>query len=275
MASNGCFIGVLIARTHDRVPLCIYTDENYSNPNSIRQQMQLIIDGMNSPAGTADRAAARGSYYESFDHKECIYYAFQDSGTDLTIVTALNKLLLRNSGDVSGTNKLACSVLDTVFSRFLEAHNVNEIVSQHVRPFQFMKFETALQRCVTQVIQQDRTTGDGVVVGGGSGGGGGGASTAGGAAGGGGGRRQVGQNYEQLRQEITDVHFVMRKNLEDLMQRGEKLDSMGNSSAKLVEQSSKYYGKTVRMNRMRLIKMYGPPAVIGLFLIVFFYFYFF
>lgn len=261
MASNGCFISVLIARTHDRVPLCTYTDEYYANSNRFRKQMQLILSSATTPASTTDRSAARGSYYESIDNKDCVFYLFQDSGTDLTIVAALNKLLLRSSGDVQGMNKLACSLLDTVFASFTGQFSVEEFSARNVRPYQFMKFETTLQHCVTKVIQEDRTSGAGVLVAS--------ASTTGS-------RRQVvGQHYDQLRQEITDTHFVMRRNLEDLMQRGERLESMSDCSAKLVEQSSNYYGKTVRMNRMRLIKLYGPPAVVGFILLVFFYFYLF
>lgn len=277
MASNGCFIAALIARTHDRLPLCSYTDENYSNANVIRQQEQRIVERMETPAGGTDRAASRGSYYESFDHKDNIYFAFQDAATDLTLVVAVNKLLLRNSGDVTGTNKLACGLLDLIFAEFIQMYTPEEITAPNLRAYQFIKFDATLRKCVTRVMQQDRTTGDGIVMGnaaaaaGTSGTGG----TAVSGSGSGMTRRQVNPHYDALRQEITDVHMVMRKNLEDLMTRGEGLDTMTNYSAELVDQSSRYYKKTVHLNRMRLLKTYGPPAVIGTFLILFFYFYFF
>lgn len=255
MASNGCFIALLIVRSHDHIPLCSFTDEHYSNPNSIRQQMRSICERMQTQAGTADRSAARGSYYQSFDSKDSIFFTFQDSGTGITVITAVNKILLRNSSDIAGTNKLACSLLDAVFFDFTQTYTSGEIHSLSVKPFQFMKFEASLQRCVGKVIEQDRT-GEGKVVGGG-------------------GRRQINPHYDALRQEITDVHYVMRKNLEDLMKRGEKLETMNSYSAQLVDQSSKYYTKTVRLNRMRLLKMYGPPAVVGLIFIVFFLIYLF
>ncbi|KPA82658.1 putative Qc-SNARE protein [Leptomonas pyrrhocoris] len=280
MASNGCFIAALIARTHDRLPLCSYTDENYSNANVIRQQEQRIVERMETPAGGTDRAAAKGSYYESFDHKDNVYFAFQDAATDLTLVVAVNKLLLRNSGDINGTNKLACGLLDLIFAEFIQMYTTEEITAPNLRAYQFIKFDTTLRKCVTRIMQQDRTTGDGIVVGNAAaaaGHSGGGANGAVGSGGGGTGmtRRQVNPHYDALRQEITDVHMVMRKNLEDLMTRGEGLDTMTNYSAELVDQSSRYYRKTVQMNRMRLLKTYGPPAVIGTFLILFFYFYFF
>ena len=276
MASNGCFIAALIARTHDRLPLCSYTDENYSNANVIRQQEQRIVERMETPAGGTNRAASKGSYYESFDHKDNIYFAFQDAATDLTLVVAVNKLLLRNSGDINGTNKLACGLLDLIFAEFIQAYTPEEITAPNLRAYQFIKFDATLRKCVTRVMQQDRTSGDGIVVGNAAAGNSSG-NAAGGAAGGGNGmtRRQVNPHYDALRQEITDVHMVMRKNLEDLMTHGEKLDTMTNYSAELVDQSSRYYKKTVHLNRMRLLKTYGPPAVIGVFLLLFFYFYFF
>ncbi|EPY34794.1 vesicle transport protein SEC22 [Strigomonas culicis] len=248
MASNGCFIGVLVARTHDHVPLCSYTDENYGSANTVRQQSQRILERMQTPASNTDRSQANGSFYQSFDHKDCIYFAFQDAATDLTIVAALNKLLLRNSGDVNGTNRLACGLLDLVFAEFTQSFSVGEFGAKHVRPFQYSKFDGAIQRCIARVLQQDRS-GAGAVVGG---------------AGGSAGRRQVNPNYEALRQELTDVHMVMRKNLEDLMTRGENLETVNSYSDQLVDHSAKYYAKTVRMNRMRLVKMYGPPAAVGL-----------
>lgn len=282
MASNGCFIAVLVARTHDRLPLCSYTDENYSNVNAIRQQEQRILERMESPAGATDRNTARGSYYQSFDNKDSIYFAFQDAGTDLTIIVAVNKLLLRSSGDVNGTNKLVCGFIDLVFAEFIEMYTPVEISAKNMRAYQLIRFETVLRRCITKVIQQDRTTGDGVLTNPNSTGAGGVASGGGtnpGAAassGSGGGmtRRQVNPHYDALRQEITDVHFVMRKNLEDLMTRGERLETMNSYSAELVDHSSRYYKKTVHMNRMRLLKTYGPPAAVGVFLLLFFLFYF-
>lgn len=260
MAGNGCFIAILIARTHDKVSLCSYTDENYSNANTVRQQEQRILELMETPASAQQRAEAKGSYYQSFDHRDCIFFAFQDAATDLTIITAVNKLLLRNSGDVAGMNRIACGLINMVFAEFTLMYNPEEITDKRVRPFQFIKFDTTLQKCIRRVVQEDRGASDGLMVGSGGGGLGGEAT--------GPQRRQAGTgtapnpHYDALRQEITDVHFVMRKNLDDLMKRGEKFDTMKNYSSEILDQSSTMYKSTVRMNRMRLVRMYGPPAIV-------------
>lgn len=70
MASNGCFIAVLIARTSDHLPLCLYIDESYRNSNTVRKQCELIVERMQSPASCRHDGGHRsGSSYQSFDHK--------------------------------------------------------------------------------------------------------------------------------------------------------------------------------------------------------------
>ncbi|EPY34026.1 vesicle transport protein SEC22 [Angomonas deanei] len=154
MSSAGCFIGALVARTSDYVPLCIYTDENYNSTNNVfRQQAQRILERMETPAGGANRAEARGSYYQSYNHKDSIYFAFQDAATNLTIIAALNKLLLRNSGDLNGINRLGCGLLDAIFAEFTQNNDPNEYLAESVRPFQFQKFDGVIQRCMSKVHQ--------------------------------------------------------------------------------------------------------------------------
>lgn len=48
---------------------------------------------------------------------------------------------------------------------------------------------------------------------------------------------------------------------------------MNQYSAQLVDQSSRYYKKTVKLNRMRLLRLYGPPAIVILFMLVVFFYY--
>jgi vesicle transport protein SEC22 len=79
------------------------------------------------------------------------------------------------------------------------------------------------------------------------------------------------EHYNTIKQELSDVRVVIRKNLDDLLTRGERLDVMNQYSAQLKHQSGNYYKKTVRMNRMRVLKTYGPPIVIILFILAFLY----
>eukprot|EP00796_Vickermania_ingenoplastis_P004103 gene4103-2949_t len=238
MASAGCFIAVLIARTHDHMPLCTYTDESYRNSNTVRQQEQLILERMVTPASGP---SANGCHYQSFDHRDCIYFAMQDAATDLTIITAVNKLLVRSTG-VKELNAIGCSLLDLVFSAFIQEFHPEEILARTVKPFQFIKFESTLQKCITRVLQNGRTSGDIIV--------GDSLLTN---------RRGAGNaQYHQLRNEIAGVHDVIRKNYVDLMERGEKLEVMDTYSSQLRHDSSQYYRNTVRMNRMRHYSYHFP-----------------
>lgn len=260
MASNGCFIAVLIARSQDRIPLCVYADDNYHNSDAVRKQIQFILERMDTPTN--------GCHYQSYDHKDCVYFTFQDAATKLSIIAAVNKLLLRSSGDINGMNKLACGLLDMVFAEFINAYSVTEFGASGVRPYQFIKFDAAVQKCVARAIQQDRMSKDTIASSGRVGANG--AVVSGVTS-----RRQVNPHYEALRQELTDVHMVMRKNLEDLMKRGEKLETMSSYSVQLVDQSSRYYKKTVQLNRGRLLRLYGPPAVVALIFLICMYIYWF
>lgn len=253
MASTGCFIGVLIARTHDHVPLCSYTDESFRNSNTVRQQEQRILERMVTPAVGP---SGTGCHYQSFDQRDCIYFAMQDAATDLTIIVAVNKLLVRSTGERE-LNGIVCGLLDVIFGEFIQQFSGEEIMSTSVKPFQFIKFDTTLQKCIAKKIED--SSAESVLVGS--------TNTVS--------RRGAPNQFHQLQHEIAGVRDVVRKNYVDLMERGEKLEAMDMYSSQLKHDSSQYYKSTVRMNRMRLWKMYGPPAVVAGILIMCFMCYLF
>lgn len=267
---NGCFVAALIARTSDRIPLCAFTDAAFqpssgtaasSGHNSIRQQIQRILERLRPPTGQNGDTSS-GPQYQSFDNKDVMFFVLVDAGTNLTVISAVNKLLLRNSGDIQATNHLACTLLDQIFSEFTATYTKEQVNQPNVRAYQFIKFDTTLQKIIARVVQQDRKQSNSGI--------GGSSAGAGRASGASSGNPQ----YDSLKQELRDVHVVIRQNLEDLMTRGEKLETMNNYSAHLKDQSSKYYKRTVHMNRVRLLKTYGPPVVVILLLIVFVFWYF-
>lgn len=236
MACPGSIIAVLIARTHDHVPLCSYTDDGFKSSNIVRQQEQRILERMVTPA---TGPSGTGCHYQSFDHKDCIYFAMQDAATDLTIIIAVNKLLVHSTGEKE-LNSIVCGLIDTIFGEFIQQFSTAEIMSLSVKPFQFIKFETALQKIITKKIEDSKGEGRGTVS-----------------------RRGVPAPFSQLQHEIAGARDVVRKNYVDLMERGEKLEAMDMYSSQLRHESSQYYKKTVQMNRMRLWKMYGPPGVVA------------
>mmetsp|Transcript_55600 Transcript_55600/g.63829 ORF Transcript_55600/g.63829 Transcript_55600/m.63829 type:complete len:257 (-) Transcript_55600:60-830(-) len=253
---NGCFVGALIARSSDRLPLCTFTDPSFqaagsaAQRNTIQQQLQKILDRLKPPATGPNGEIIAASQYQSFDNKDVIFFVFTDPATNITILVALNKILLRS--DANGTNRLACAALESMFSEFIAMYPPSQINSGAMRTYGCIKFDVTLQKIIARVVQQDKKLSSS------------GAQPASGSS----------QAYDSLKQELRDVHVVIRQNLEDLMTRGEKLETMNNYSASLKDQSSKYYKKTVHMNRMRVLKTYGPPVAVGLLLILFFFWYF-
>lgn len=255
---NGCFVGMVIARASDRIPLCSFTDAAYASPsnNTLRQQEQRILERFQLPTNPASGEAS-GTHYRSFDHKDVLFFLMFDAATNLTLITAVSKLLMR-SGEQQA-QRLACQVLDAVFAEFTSAYTVEQTSVRALRPFQFIQFDKVLQKTIGRIVQQDKRN-----------------------AGTSGTRQQVGVDhpdavnpYASLKAELNDVHVVIRQNLEDLLTRGERLETMNTYSAQLKDQSSKYYKRTVQLNRMRLLKMYGPPAVVVLLLLIFLWWRFF
>lgn len=263
---NGCFVGMVIARASDRVPLCSFTDAAYASPSStLRQQEQRILERFQLPTNPTSGEAC-GTHYRSFDHKDVLFYLLFDAATNLTFITAVSKLLMR--GGEQQTQRLACQVLDAVFADFTSAYTVEQTSVRTLRPFQFIQFDKTLQKTIARIVQADKRSAA--------------ANTT--SSSGGGLRHQVGGEdgnknnnnpYQSLKNELNDVHVVIRQNLEDLLTRGERLETMNTYSTQLKDQSSKYYKRTVQLNRMRLLKMYGPPAVVIVLLLCFIWWYFF
>eukprot|EP00744_Colponema_vietnamica_P018029 GILI01025400.1.p1 GENE.GILI01025400.1~~GILI01025400.1.p1 ORF type:complete len:249 (-),score=41.04 GILI01025400.1:80-826(-) len=237
------FVAVLISRLHDHLPLCAHSDSTYGDPQTVRTQQQRILERMKIPSGDG-RGSEPSKQFTSFDHKEIVYFVLTDSYSDIAICAAVNKLLLQQA------QKLACKLLDAVYDDFLAVVSREQIQQQGLRAFQFIKYDATLQKTINRITAaQSRanglTTPGGVPV-----------------------NHPANAPYDALKQEITDVHVVIRQNLDDLLTRGERLDVMSKYSDQLKNHSHKYYKSTVHMNRMRLVKTYGPPLAAILFVLL-------
>lgn len=242
------FVAVLIARLHDHLPLCAISDSTYGDPQTVRTQQQRILERMKVPSD--GRGAEPSRQYTSFDHKDIVYFVLTDPFSDIAICAAVNKLLLQQA------QKMACKLLDAVYDDFLAAVTRDQIQQQGLRAFHFIKFDATLQKTINRVTaSQNRANG---------------MRTPGGAP-----ANPANAHFDALKQEISDVHVVMKQNLDDLLTRGERLETMSKYSDNLRNQSQKYYKSTVHMNRMRLLKTYGPPLAVVFFILMVLYWRFF
>jgi vesicle transport protein SEC22 len=81
------------------------------------------------------------------------------------------------------------------------------------------------------------------------------------------------QNLTRLNEEIQNVTKIMTKNIQDVVQRGEKIDKLSFISSHLVDESKKYAKETRMLNWRALYRKYGIPLGIFFLLILLFYFY--
>lgn len=135
--------------------------------------------------------------------------------------------------DKSYPRKLAFTYLTDIATEFSSSYPASEILAPSVRPYQFVAFDTFMQR-TKRTYQDTRAT----------------------------------QNLDKLNDDLKDVTRVMTKNIEDLLYRGDSLERMGDLSSKLKEDSKKYRKAARRINWELLLKQYGPIGGV-IFLILF------
>jgi vesicle transport protein SEC22 len=81
------------------------------------------------------------------------------------------------------------------------------------------------------------------------------------------------QNLSRLNEELQNVTKIMTKNIQDVVQRGEKIDKLSFYSSHLVDESKKYARETKMLNWRALYRKYGLPLAVFFFLLFLFYFY--
>jgi len=75
---------------------------------------------------------------------------------------------------------------------------------------------------------------------------------------------------QKLNDSLNDVQSIMRQNMNEILERGENLDSVSGKASKLREGSSDFSKMTRRLSFQTLVQKYGVPVVLGfvVFLIV-------
>ena len=84
-----------------------------------------------------------------------------------------------------------------------------------------------------------------------------------------------GRSVLQLNEELNDVQDIMKQNIQDVLGRGEKLDSVAAKSSSLRDASGKYAKDARYLNTRAMLRKYGPLAVVLLFVLLVIYWRFF
>lgn len=72
------------------------------------------------------------------------------------------------------------------------------------------------------------------------------------------------QNLSKLNSDLSDIHSIMSQNINEVLQRGEKLDVIESRSSVLLAESKKFAKMSRYINLQALYKTYGPVAAIVL-----------
>mmetsp|Transcript_3937 Transcript_3937/g.12246 ORF Transcript_3937/g.12246 Transcript_3937/m.12246 type:complete len:131 (+) Transcript_3937:757-1149(+) len=68
----------------------------------------------------------------------------------------------------------------------------------------------------------------------------------------------------QLNDDLTDLTKIMTQNIQDVLGRGEMIDSVAKKSSSLRQASSKYSKDAKYLNTQALLRKYAPVAVVML-----------
>ncbi|OQR82114.1 vesicle-trafficking protein SEC22b [Thraustotheca clavata] len=83
------------------------------------------------------------------------------------------------------------------------------------------------------------------------------------------------QNMSKLNNDLADIHNVMRKNIQDVLSRGEAIDRVSQISSNLADRSKDFKWGAKKLSLQAMYQKYGPLVAIGLFIVLVLYFKFF
>jgi len=82
-------------------------------------------------------------------------------------------------------------------------------------------------------------------------------------------------NSSKLNSDLTDIQNIMKRNIEEVLNRGEKLENVSAISSKLVDQSKEFKWGAKKLTWQAMLNQYGPIAAGGVFIVFVLYLKFF
>lgn len=129
--------------------------------------------------------------------------------------------------------RLAFSFLDEVSKQF-ETDFSRDQIETASRPYAFLRFDTFIQK-IRRSFQDVRSQ----------------------------------DNLSRLHNELVDVQHVMQTSLQEVLERGNKLEHMTLLSSNLSSESRRFAKDAHQLNIDMLLRTYGPPSVVILILFFF------
>ena len=138
----------------------------------------------------------------------------------------------------SFSKNVAFAYLDELKKEFMSLYGGD--VGKETRPFAYMKFERFMQRTKTAFTDPETK-----------------------------------RNLDKLGTELKDVRTIMSANIQDVLQRGEKLNKAAEESHRLVEDSKLYRKSASSLNRWLWLRQFAPVGFVGIVVLGFLYFFYF
>ena len=82
-------------------------------------------------------------------------------------------------------------------------------------------------------------------------------------------------NTNKINQDLSDIHSIMRQNITQVLDRGEKLENVGAISSNLMSESKKFKWGAKKLNWWARVYRYYPGVILGVLVLVLVYFKFF
>ena len=83
------------------------------------------------------------------------------------------------------------------------------------------------------------------------------------------------QNTTKLNSDLADIQSIMRKNINEVLNRGEKLEHVSSISNNLVAESKKFKWGAKKLTWQAMLNQYGPIVTAGMFVVFILYMKFF
>ena len=142
--------------------------------------------------------------------------------------------------------RLAFVYLEEVSDAFLEqltndhGNDWHRTIDTASRPYQFIKFDPVIQRLQRDFVDPSSR-----------------------------------QNATKLSQDLADIQSIMQKNIEEVLNRGEKLENVSRISGDLVQQSKQFKWGAKKLTWQAMLNQFGPAVAICVFVLFVLYVKFF
>jgi len=74
-------------------------------------------------------------------------------------------------------------------------------------------------------------------------------------------REQAQEKNSQLNEDLTEIHSIMRKNIDEILNRGDKLEHVSSISQELRNKSKDFKWGTKKLTWQARLQQYGPMVV--------------